>query len=151
MELNEHLEDSPRLKAWYDAVTENLYDLGSRGFPQVVAGWPDEEVGITWGAYIDACKEQAEAYLDTLDEGCDPEPFKFDTYDEWRDERREEEQAGDLGFSGYHCDLCGSLPGHRHKATALPEDPARNNDYVVLETCGDCLQYIANGTLPEDL
>ncbi len=54
----------------------------------------------------------------------------------------------DLGFSWSGCDCCSSdLGGDRFKAVALNNKTMEHYD---LEVCVDCVQYIANGDVPED-
>ena len=115
-----------------------------KGYPQLVCGWPDKEHDITWGRYI----EHLRTLLDDLAE-ADPLPV-FKTFDEWKQGERTEDRDN-LGFSHFHCDLCDALPGDRYAVTALPEDPAKNHDYIPLSVCSYCLQYIANGELPDYL
>ena len=117
-------------------------------FPQLVTGWPDAEHGFTWYAYCDWAKE----LIDELPDGSDI--GQFQTFKEWLETKREERQnqsdGDDLGFSHHSCDLCGAFPGDRYAVTALPDNPADNRDYVALSVCQDCLCYIANGDEPED-
>lgn len=54
----------------------------------------------------------------------------------------------DLGFSWHDCECCGSpLGGDRYKAAIL--DEALQS--IELSVCADCINYIANGDVPEDL
>ena len=130
------------IKQYEDRVAANT----PKGYPQLVCGWPDEEHDITWVRYI----EHLQNLLDDLDEG-DPLPT-FETFEHWVDrQRNENEDRDNLGFSHLRCDLCDGLPSDRYAVTALPEDPAKNYDYIPLSVCGDCLQYIANGELPDYL
>ena len=114
------------------------------GFPHLVCGWPDEEVGITWDNYLsDAVK-----WVEATEEDEDVRPYK--SFAVWKDDvRGQDEERDNLGFSHERCDLCGALAGDRYAVTALPEDQTSRFDYVALAVCGDCLQYIANGELPE--
>lgn len=52
----------------------------------------------------------------------------------------------DLGFSIKACECCGSsLAGDRHTA----HKHTSGDDIRVYEVCTDCINYIANGELPE--
>jgi len=58
------------------------------------------------------------------------------------------------GFSWSECDFCGSpLGGSRYPAHAIlaptPEE-ARDREISHFRVCADCLQYVANGELPEE-
>lgn len=110
----------------------------------LVCGWPDQENGITWNDYIQHCL----TLIDELDDGQDVGTFP--SYSKWKEERRGNDE--DLGFSCCPCQLCGALPGNRYAVTAIPADPANAapDDYYAFHVCGDCLQYVANGELPED-
>lgn len=116
------------------------------GYPNLVAGWPDEEYGITLDAYIDWAID----LMDCLFIGDDIGTFQ--TFDEYKQQERDANpDRDDLGFSHLNCDLCGALPGDRHAVTALPVDPANNLDYVALSVCSDCLMFVTNAELPHSL
>lgn len=116
----------------------------------LVCGWPDEEYGITWDNYIYACQDLFDAAANKLDEGEDMQPLTFPTFDEWKQLKRDEDEDRDnLGFSHDSCELCGALPGDRHAVTAIKPGEA-GADYYTYEVCGDCIQYIANGELPNE-
>lgn len=117
------------------------------GFPRLSLGWPLEEHGVVSDeerAYEEYVEEYVEEFGDT--------PYSFK---EWktriRDPQIEEiEASGDGGFSWEECDLCGNgLGGLRYSATALPDNPKENQDYIALSICGDCLQFIAYGEVPD--
>lgn len=113
-----------------------------KDFHNLMCGWPDAEYGINFDAYIDH-------YKDKLDDLCEGEaPPTILDYEDWKREQREEdEERENLGFSWETCDLCGALPGDRHAVTAFNADMS---DYIPLQVCGDCCCYIANGDEPED-
>jgi len=53
----------------------------------------------------------------------------------------------DGGFSWAACDLCGStLGGDRFAAHGFTPE----GKLIHLDICMDCLQYLANGTIPEE-
>lgn len=126
-------------QAFVDAVAESTPE----GYT-LVCGWPDEENGLTWEDYIQSCL----TLIDELDDGQDVGTFP--SYSKWKEERRGNDSG--LGFSHGDCALCGALPGERYAVTAIPLNPANSGryDYYALQVCGDCLQYVANGELPED-
>ena len=114
-------------------------------YPEVTLGWPDEEHGITPGAWMDYCDELAE---DAAFDGADYQPL---SWEEWRDEQRDS-VGEDIEFSHQDCDLCGAKPGARTYATAWRRDEdgrLAEGDYVPLEICGDCACWIANGDVPD--
>jgi hypothetical protein len=112
------------------------------GFPNIVCGWPAEEIGTGFDDYI----EHFKGVLDDMREGDAPPVIP--PYLEWRDAKIEKHD-GNLGFSNSACELCGThLGGDRYAATALPENMAENRDYVALEVCSHCLMWLANGELP---
>lgn len=116
------------------------------GYPNLVAGWPDEEHDITWDAYI----EWGHDVMDDVAEGDDIGAFQ--TFEEYKQQERDANTDRDyLGFSYENCDLCGALPGDRHAVTAYPEDVPNNLDYVALSVCSDCLMFVANAELPHYL
>lgn len=107
-------------------------------------GWPDAEHGITHTAYLD----WAHALIDDLPEDADIGAFQ--TYAEWVQMKRNEDPDRDnLGFSHCECDLCGALPGDRYAVSGIVDKNSKFYHYA-LSVCGDCLQYIANGELPDD-
>lgn len=113
-------------------------------FPNLVCGWPDAELCLEWSDYHFWVERQIEVMEEWEDA---PHLIGFR---QWQDLFRNENCDGnDLGFSHEKCELCGALPGERYAVTALPVDPATNNDYVALAVCGDCLLYVSNGDLPE--
>jgi len=112
------------------------------GFPVVAMGWPEAEYGICHENYINYCS-------DTVNETPDNESVPLlPTFEEWKQKERSM-IPDDLGFSTNCCDTCGSLPGIRYAATAMPSDLA-DKDYVTLTVCEDCVLYIANGETPVD-
>ncbi len=127
-----------KVQEWLDSLTiPPGYDM--------VCGWPDEQHGITWEAYMD----WGHSVMDeTTSEGEDIGSFQ--SFDEWKEEQRTENPDRDnLGFSHERCDMCNSLPGDRHAATALSvENPA---NFLAYEVCGDCICFIANGDVPDFL
>ncbi|NCC40911.1 MAG: hypothetical protein EOM21_15980 [Gammaproteobacteria bacterium] len=115
-------------------------------FPNISLGWPAAEHGVEWddekayAAYLEEC-----AFSDE-----EAAPFEVWMNGDRQADLEELEGADDLGFRHSSCDLCGSfLEGDRYAATALPENPAENPDYIPLEVCGDCLYFIANGDVPD--
>ena len=138
-------------KEWLESLQE------FPGFPRLVLGWPLREYGITMD------EDQAyEEYLDEHDRDPEDTPgamnsddsYRPYTRDEWQEKVRqpqlEDTQETGLGFSWDDCDLCrSSLGGERYAATALPENPAENSDYVPLSVCQDCLMFLANGDVPD--
>ena len=105
-------------------------------------GWLDAEHGITYDAYCDWAKD----LIDDLEEGTDI--GEFQTYKQWVQMKRDENPDRDnLGFSWDTCDLCCGLAGDRYAVTAISPGA---EDYTPMEACGDCIQYIANGDVPED-
>lgn len=130
-----------KTQEYIDAVEANTPE----GYPNLVAGWPDEEHDITWEAYIDWAREELYNVCEGDDIGA------FQTFDQYKQMERENNPDRDnLGFSVLECALCGALPGERHAMTAHPETPSELN-YIALKVCGDCLQYVVNGELPHDL
>ena len=79
-----------------------------------------------------------------MEEGVDDAPH-LPPYIAWRDERMPD---GDEGFTWMCCELCGGKAGNRYAVSAVRHEPY---DYIALSACGNCLQFVANGTLPEDL
>lgn len=116
------------------------------GYPYLVAGWPDEEHGYDWCAYIDWARDE----VDNVYEGEDVGPIQ--TFDQFKAMRRDENpDRDDLGFSHENCELCGAMPGDRYAVTAFPEDVANavsEGNYITLMVCDACLQYIVNNELP---
>lgn len=64
--------------------------------------------------------------------------------------------ADEGGFSWSECDFCGStLGGDRYPAHGIlaptPEEAQKPGTKIEhFRVCGDCLQYVANGELPEE-
>jgi hypothetical protein len=138
MDLLEHLNENPRLREWYESFSTEADNLDRQGY-DLVPGWPADEYNLSWDDYISWCHDQ----LDEVEEGDDVQPFP--TYEAWRDERMPD---GDEGFTWMCCELCGGKAGNRYAVSAVRQQPY---DYIPYSVCGDCLQYIANGTLPEDM
>lgn len=123
---------------WIKNFERNLPE----GFPVVAMGWPEAEYGICHENYINYCSD---AVNETPDgESVPPLP----TFEEWKQKERSM-IPDDLGFSTNCCDTCGSFPGTKYAATAMPSDHT-DKDYVALSVCEDCAQYIANGETPID-
>lgn len=139
MDLQEHLNENPRLSEWYLSFSAEAENLAKQGY-HLVPGWPADEYNLGWNDYISWCHDQ----LDEVEEGDDVQPLP--TYVAWRDERMPEEES--QGFSWSECELCGAQAGERYAASAINTE---KNDCVIYEVCGSCLQYIANGDLPEDM
>ena len=140
MNHDEHLKENPALAKWYARVTETTSGYGEDGY-QILPGWPDAEFDRAWSDYIYWCHDQIDGLVQGDSVGGLP------AYDEWRDWKRAEGGGDDLGFCHTHCDLCGALPGDRHAAVAM----GTLEDYICLSICGDCLSFIVNGNLPEDM
>ena len=79
-----------------------------------------------------------------MEEEVDDAP-QLPPYIAWRDERMPD---GDEGFTWMCCELCGGKAGNRYAVSAVRHEPY---DYIPYSACGACFQFIANGTLPEDL
>lgn len=115
------------------------------GFPNISLGWPAAEHGVEWDdekaytAYLEECAFSEE----------EAAPFEVWMKGDRAADLEELDGADDLGFYHASCDLCGSGPGERYAATALPENPSENPDYVPLEVCSDCLCWLANGDVPD--
>lgn len=127
-----------KVKDWVENFERNIPD----GYPTLLVGWPDEEHGITWGAYINELIDK----LENLDEG---DPLPTISFDEWKRVQSEESEQDDLGFSSFRCDLCGEGAGFRYAVTAFKGGLANRHDYVPLSVCEDCLVYTAYGDVPE--
>lgn len=116
-------------------------------YPVLTIGWPAEERGLGKSDHASYCDALAE---DAAEEGV---PYLPLTYEEWYE--REVEARGEedeiTEFSRQDCDLCGALAGSRHHATAYHKDFPKNEDYIALEVCGDCLLFFANGDVPDHL
>lgn len=53
---------------------------------------------------------------------------------------------GESSFSWSSCDTCGSqLGGDRYETTGMLD-----GDVVSMDSCVDCVMYIANGDIPEE-
>lgn len=138
MNIEEHLKEDTRLSEWYLSFSTEAENLAKQGY-HLVPGWPADEYNLGWNDYISWCHAQ----LDEVEEGADVQPFP--TYVAWRDERMPEEE-GELSW--HDCELCGGKAGNRYAVSAVRHEPY---DYIPYSVCGDCLQYIANGDLPEDM
>ena len=111
-----------------DAVERNTPE----GY-QLVCGWPLPS--------HEDYKDWIENVLNNLDEDEDmPNLMGFRAWQE------SQEPDDELGFSWQDCELCGAKPGDRYKATAIK----LGSESYAYEVCGDCLQYIANGDLPQE-
>jgi len=162
MNLQEHLDESPRLKTWYEGMTAGMKSSAEEGFSHFVSGWPDEAHGFTHGEYLEHCDEVAhdlfmEKFLEMnmdIHHGDDMPSItvEFATFKQWKEGMREANpDRDDLGFYNYPCELCWSpLAGDRYAVTALPRDPAKTPNYETFRVCSDCHQFIANGQLPEE-
>jgi hypothetical protein len=124
-----------KIQEWVDSLQI------PEGLEYVTLGWPDEEHGITPGAWQDYCDELAG---DSAEFGIEYAPMPWES---WREEQRESVAEG-LEFSHYRCDVCCSPAGARHYVTAWNKDMT---DYKPLEVCGDCYAYFATGDVPEEL
>ena len=138
MNIEEHLNEDPRLRAWYESFSTAAESLAKQGY-NLVPGWPADEYNLSWDDYRNWCHDQ----LDKMDDG-DNAP-QMQPYIAWRDARMPD---GDEGFTWMCCELCGGKAGNRYAVSAVRQQPY---DYIPYSVCGDCLQYIANGTLPEDM
>ena len=123
---------------WIKNFERNLPE----GFPVVVMGWPDDKDRTLHENYISYC--EMSVTITQYGESVPPLP----TFEEWKQKVRSM-TPDDLGFSTNCCDTCGSFPGIRYAATAMPSDLA-DKDYVALTVCEDCVLYIANGETPVD-
>ena len=163
MELQEHLDENPELREWYEAMTgENpelrewyeamtgeMDRLTATGFPNVVPGVMDADVGITHRAYLEEIEELVTRRIWDTDDDKDVNLGEIQSFDEWKRERREN-VTEHIEFSYCTCDLCGtSIGGSRHYVTALPTDPSTNDNYVSYTVCDNCYFYVCNGDLPE--
>ncbi len=111
------------------------------GYPNLVCGWPDTEHGIDWEFYKDDCL----SLVDAMQEGDDAPSFQ--SFKEWCvTERNKAPNRDNLGFSNRHCELCDALPGERYAVTAYDRSM---DEYRALAVCGDCLDYIVNGEVPD--
>ena len=138
MNIEEHLNEDPRLRAWYESFSTEAESLAKQGY-NLVPGWPADEYNLSWDDYRNWCHDQ----LDKMDDG-DNAP-QMQPYIAWRDARMPD---GDEGFTWMCCELCGGKAGNRYAVSAVRQQPY---DYIPYSVCGDCLQYIANGTIPEDM
>ena len=138
MNIEEHLNEDPRLRAWYESFSTEAESLAKQGY-NLVPGWPADEYNLSWDDYRNWCHDQ----LDKMDDG-DNAP-QMQPYIAWRDARMPD---GDEGFTWMCCELCGGEAGNRYAVSAVRQQPY---DYIPYSVCGDCLQYIANGTIPEDM
>ena len=138
MNIEEHLNENPRLREWYESFSTEAESLAKQGY-NLVPGWPADEYNLSWDDYRNWCHDQ----LDKMDDG-DNAP-QMQPYIAWRDARMPD---GDEGFTWMCCELCGGKAGNRYAVSAVRQQPY---DYIPYSVCGDCLQYIANGTIPEDM
>ena len=138
MNIEEHLNENPRLREWYESFSTEAESLAKQGY-NLVPGWPADEYNLSWDDYRNWCHDQ----LDKMDDG-DNAP-QMQPYIAWRDARMPD---GDEGFTWMCCELCGGEAGNRYAVSAVRHEPY---DYIPYSVCGDCLQYIANGTIPEDM
>ena len=53
---------------------------------------------------------------------------------------------GYIEFTSRECETCGALPGSRYAVHML--DPEHGP--IHMDVCCECLEYIANGTVPEE-
>ena len=139
MDLQEHLNENPRLSEWYESFSVEAENLAKQGY-HLVPGWPADEYNLSWDDYRNWCHDQ----LDKMEEGVDDAP-QLPPYVAWRDARMPD---GDEGFTWMCCELCGGKPGNRYAVSAVRHEPY---DYIPYATCQDCFQFVANGSLPEDL
>ena len=138
MNIEEHLNENPRLRVWYESFSTEAENLAKQGY-NLVPGWPADEYNLSWDDYRNWCHDQ----LDKMDDG-DNAP-QMQPYIAWRDARMPD---GDEGFSWMCCELCGGKPGNRYAVSAVRQEPY---DYTPYSVCGDCMQFVANGDLPEDM
>ena len=149
MDLNEILEENPRLAEWHTNVESFLQSCADWDLPNIVPGTTDEALDITWEAYLDYCRTLYDELLDGLNDGKDIPTFSAPCFAEWREAERSNASEVEE-FSINCCDCCGTaLAGARHKMTALPADPSTDKRYNVLEVCTDCFMYLVNDDLPE--
>jgi hypothetical protein len=127
-----------------------MYEIKSfEGFPTIVPGWPDAEENLTHEDYLEWALEQAQDMVGETDENEDVVLKPILSYRTWV-ERGREDVCDDIEFSHLPCDLCGDhLGGARHKMSALPENPAENQDFISLEVCSSCLMYALYDEEPE--
>ena len=137
MDLQEHLNENPRLSEWYLSFRAEAENLAKQGY-HLVPGWPADEYNLSWDDYRNWCHDQ----LDNMDDG-DNAP-QLQPYIAWRDARMPD---GDKGFSWMYCELCGGKAGNRYAVSAVRQEPY---DYIALSACAMCYQFVANGDLPED-
>ena len=138
MDLQEHLNESPRLREWYESFSMGADNLAKQGY-DLVLGWPADEYNLSWDDYRNWCHDQ----LDNMEDG-DNAP-QMQPYIAWRDARMPD---GDEGYSWMCCELCGGKAGNRYAVSAVRQQPY---DYIPYAVCSDCYQFVATGELPEDL
>ena len=138
MELQEHLNENPRLSEWYLSFSSEAENLTKQGY-HLVPGWPADEYNLSWDDYRNWCHDQ----LDKMEEGVDDAPH-LPPYAEWRDERMPD---GDKVFAWMCCELCGGKAGNRYAVSAVRHEPY---DYIALSACASCYNYVSNGELPEE-
>jgi len=139
MNIEEHLNENPRLSEWYLSFSAEADNLAKQGY-HLLPGWPADEYNLSWDDYLNWCRDQ----LDNMEEGEDAP--QLPRYIVWRDERMPEEES--QGFTWMCCELCGGKAGNRYAVSAVRHEPY---DYIPYAACSDCMLFIANGTLPEDL
>ena len=138
MNLQEHLNENPRLSEWYLSFSTEAENLAKQGY-DLVLGWPADEYNLSWDDYRNWCHVQ----LDNLEDG-DNAP-QMQPYIAWRDARMPD---GDEGFSWMCCELCGGKAGNRYAVSAVRHEPY---DYIPYSVCQDCMLFITNNDLPEDM
>lgn len=132
------LKENPRLASWKQRVDSSIQSYECKKC-FISIGLPPEEQNKGWEDYINWCHEQ----LDEVHEGEDVQPLP--RFKDWQDAQPDSD--GHEEFSRLDCDLCGGGPGERYGAIALQD----GGDYYILAICPHCVNYVANGELPEDL
>lgn len=137
MELQEHLNENPRLSEWYISFSAEAENLAKQGY-HLLPGWPADEYNLSWDDYLNWCRDQ----LDNMEEGEDAPHLQ--PYIAWRDERMPD---GDEGFTWMCCELCGGKAGNRYAVSAVRHEPYA---YIALSACASCYTYVSNGEFPEE-
>ena len=137
MDMQEHLNENPRLREWYESFSTEAENLAKQGY-HLTPGWPADEYNLSWDDYRNWCHDQ----LDNMDDG-DNAP-QLQPYIAWRDARMPD---GDEGFTWMCCELCGGKAGNRYAVSAVRHEPY---DYIALSACAMCYSYVSNGELPEE-
>lgn len=149
MELQEHLDENHELREWYEEMKGEMDRLAAAGYPHIVPGVMDADVGITHRAYLEEIEGLVTRRVWDTDDDRDVNLGEIQSFADWKREKRENVNEH-IGFSWCECDMCRTtLAGSRHYVTALPPDPSTNDDYVSYTVCDDCYIYICNGDLPE--